>query len=292
MWRNWLARIVWDDEVVSSSLTTPTKIMDKLQKYKREVDEFLDTFLSSKQKGFARVNPWGPDAIEKIRAIVSAGKTIRGSLVLLVHDILHGHVKNDALRVAAAYELIQTGLIIHDDIMDHDTLRRGKPTLHIQYKNEALAMCVGDILFFLANELLDQMPVQNISAKIFQEVGIAQMQDVSFGLTKDIPTKKDIISLYIYKTARYTFSLPMMAGAILARADKKTIRHFEQLGESMGVLFQIQDDRLDNEENPFTAHDIEAYKKAAEESIARLTIQEQHKIILQNLLHFAITRLK
>jgi geranylgeranyl diphosphate synthase type I len=230
--------------------------MDKLQQYKREVDAFLASFLASKQKDFTRVNPWGPDAIEKIRAIVSEGKTIRGSLVLLTHDILHGTVHDDALRVAAAYELIQTGLIIHDDIMDHDILRRGKPTLHIQYKSEALAMCVGDILFFLAEELLSGTNVQTISDQIFQEVGIAQMQDVSFGLKKDFPTKEEIISLYTYKTARYTFSLPMMAGAILARADRETINLLENLGESMGILFQIQNDALgskgDDRENKKT----------------------------------------
>jgi geranylgeranyl diphosphate synthase type I len=260
--------------------------MDKLQQYKKEVDAFLATFLSSKQKEFAKVNSWGPDVIEKIRAIVSEGKTIRGSLVLLIHDMLKGKVKDEALRVAAAYELIQTGLIIHDDIMDHDILRRGKPTLHIQYKNEALAMCVGDILFFLAHELLAGTSVQTVSDKIFEEVGIAQMQDVA----RTAKSRKEILSLYKYKTARYTFSLPMMAGAILARADKKTIRLFEHLGQSLGILFQIQDDRLDNEENPFTARDIEANKKAAEESIARLSISENDKKILQNLLHFVITR--
>jgi geranylgeranyl diphosphate synthase type I len=262
--------------------------MDKLQQYKKEVDVFLASFLASKQKGFARVNAWGPDALDKIKSIVSEGKTIRGSLVLLVHDILHGHVKNDALRVAAAYELIQTGLLIHDDIMDHDTMRRGKPTVHVQYKSEPMAMCVGDICFFLAHELLSNTSVDKMSAEIFQEVGIAQMEDVA----RTAKSKEEIVSLYRYKTARYTSSLPMMAGAILARANNKSIHLLEKLGEDMGILFQIQDDRLDNEKNPFTDHDIEAYKKSAEQSIARLTIQEQHKIILQDLVHFAITRLK
>jgi geranylgeranyl diphosphate synthase type I len=266
--------------------------MDNLQHYKKEVDAFLTTFLASKQHAFRQVNHWGPDAIGKIRGIVSEGKTIRGSLVLYVHDILKGQRKDEALRVAAAYELIQTGALIHDDIMDHDTLRRGIPALHVQYGNEGLAICVGDILFFLAQELLDKTPVQKISAQIFQEVGIAQMQDISFGLKKKPPTKDEILSLYKYKTARYTFSLPMMAGATLAGAEKKTIRLFEKLGESMGILFQIQDDRLDNEKNPFTDHDVEAFKKSAEESIIQLTIQKQYKIILRDLVCFVLTRLK
>ncbi len=214
--------------------------MDKLLQYKKEVDAYLAGFLSSKQKDFTRVNPWGPDALEKISGVVSGGKTIRGSLVLYIHDILNGKAKNDALRVAAAYELIQTGLVVHDDIMDHDDMRRGHPAMHVQYKSEAMAMCVGDICFFLAQELLSDTSVAKISAVIFQEVGLAQMEDVA-GSTL---TRERILSLYKYKTARYSFSLPMMAGAVLARADKKTINLMKQLGESMGILFQIQNDTL------------------------------------------------
>lgn len=247
--------------------------MDKLRQYKKGIDAFLASFLASKQKDFARINPWGPDAMEKIRRIVSEGKTIRGSLVLLTHDLFGGNRKNEALRVAAAYELIQTGLIIHDDIMDHDAMRRGKPTLHIQYKNEALAICVGDILFFLAHELLSGTHVQTLSDRVFQEVGIAQMQDVSFGINKEFPAKEEIISLYTYKTARYTFSLPMMAGAILARADRDAIGLLEKLGENMGILFQIQNDALGVE------GDIREHKKTL---ARRYPIQPEVKAYQQN----------
>lgn len=218
--------------------------MDKLQRYKKEVDGFLSSFLASKKNDFSKVNSWGPDALGKIQGIVSEGKTIRGGLVLLLHDLLGGKAKNDALKVAAAYELIQTALVIHDDIMDRDTTRRGKPTIHVQYGSDAIAMCVGDILFFLAHELLSGISVQAVSDRIFQEVGIAQMQDVSFSLKKDTPSKKEILDLYKYKTARYTFALPMMAGAMLAKADKRVTNNLEKLGEAMGILFQIQNDTL------------------------------------------------
>lgn len=262
--------------------------MDNLQHYKKEIDSFLASFLLTKQKDFVRVNAWGPDAIEKIRGLVSEGKTIRGCLVLLTHDALKGRSKNEALRVAAAYELMQTALLIHDDIMDHDISRRGIPSIHIQYKSEAMALCVGDICFFLANELLSNTQVEKISAKIFQEVGIAQMADVSHSAKSKI----EIVSLYQYKTARYSFSLPMMAGAVLAGADIILTKHLEQLGEQMGILFQIQDDKIDNEHNPFTGHDIAVYSKAARESLAQLPIQNKQKQILRNLLEFIINRKK
>lgn len=257
--------------------------MDNLQRYKEEVDAFLSSFLRSKQKDLTRVNTWGPDAIVKIREIVSEGKTIRGSLVLFIHDAMNGKNRTAALRVAAAYELIQTGLIVHDDIMDHDAIRRGKPAFYIQYKSEALAMCVGDLLFFLAHELLSKTEVQTVSDQIFQEVCVAQMQDVSGHVD-------DQLTMYRYKTARYTFSLPMMAGAILAGADKRTIDRLEKLGEAMGVLFQIRDDELDQER---TVSDLKAgLNQRAKNIIRSLLIGQTHKQELAALVDFCQNREK
>ncbi len=254
-----------------------------MQRYKKEIDAFLASFLASKRKEYARINRWGPDAIEKIQAIVSEGKTIRGSLVLFLHEALRGQHKTEALRVAAAYELIQTALVTHDDIMDQDTMRRGKPALYIQYKSEALAMCAGDLLFFLAHELLSDTDVQTVSDQIFQEVCIAQMQDVA----KTAKTKSDRVSLYRYKTARYTFSLPLMAGARLARADKKTIDELEKLGEAMGMLFQIRDDELDREKQTLPKR---TYQQRASRIIGTLQISQTHKKVLFELLNFVETR--
>lgn len=265
--------------------------MDKLQRYKQEVDEFLASFLSSKQKDFAKVNAWGPDAIEKIQSVVSEGKTIRGSLVLFIHDAMKGKNRTAAVRVAASYELIQTGLIVHDDIMDHDVIRRGKPALYVQYKSEALAMCVGDLLFFLAHELLSETNVQSVSDQIFQEVCVAQMQDVSLKRKKTLPIKDEVRSLYLYKTARYTFSLPMMAAAILARSDKKTVDALEKLGEAMGLLFQIRDDELDGSELKLT-DSIAEFTQRAKNLIRKLPMDITHKKELAALVDFCRNRNK
>ena len=259
--------------------------MEKLHRYKKEIDAFLASFLASKQKEYGRINRWGPDAIEKIRAIVSEGKTIRGSLILLSYSFFKSKISKKAIRVAAAMELLHTALLIHDDIMDHDEVRRGLPALHIQYKSEALAMCVGDILFFLAHELLSNTDVQVVTDQVFQEVCIAQMEDVA----KSAKTKKDVLSLYTYKTARYTFSLPLMAGARLARADKKTIAVLEKLGEAMGILFQIRDDELDKETSGLEL-EKPRYQKNAMKLIHSLQINASDKKTLSDILDFVIHR--
>jgi geranylgeranyl pyrophosphate synthase len=75
-------------------------------------------------------------------------------------------------------------------------------------------------------------------------VCLGQMQDVALGNSADIPSEADVLSVYRYKTARYTFSLPLMLGAILAGVPEKEITILEKTGESIGLLFQMQDDML------------------------------------------------
>ena len=234
-------RSVWDREVASSTLAIPTYMYD-YQSYKQKIDQYLHAFLISKRKDLLHIHKDGEDVINKILSIISEGKTIRGSLVLFTHDVLKGNRKKEAMREAAAFELIQTGFLVHDDIIDHEEIRRGHPCLHIQYKNEGKAICAGDLLFFLAFELLKASPIQEISNNIFEEVTAAQIVDITYSMQQTQPTQKEIISLYKYKTARYSFSLPMMAGAMLAKADMTTIHLLELLGESMGIIFQIKND--------------------------------------------------
>ncbi len=272
------------------------------QQYKKLIDAFLRTFLAEKKQTLREVGTLGPDMVDRMSDIVTRGKTIRGSLVLLAYCFNHDEPSEDAVKLAAAIELFQTALVIHDDIMDHGEKRRGVPSLYKQYKSEALAMCAGDILFFMAFELvgtittdaLTQGRIIRLIGREYQSVGVAQMVDVA----KTAKTKLEIFNLYTYKTARYTFAVPLILGATLAGlpaqagTTKEILRYLESYGVATGLLFQIQDDRLDRETNPFTARDIDAYTEAANESLDRLPIRGQQKKALQNLLHFVVTRKK
>jgi len=238
--------------------------------------------------------------VDRVTDIVTRGKTIRGSLVLFSYCFTKNKPSDDAVKLAAAMELMQTALIIHDDIMDHDATRRGIPSLHTQYKSEALAMCAGDVLFFMAFELIGSMNTDEITmgrivrlfGREYQSVAVAQMTDVA----KTAKTKLDVFNLYMYKTARYTFAVPLMLGAILAGlptqagTTKEMLRYLESYGVAAGILFQIQDDRIDAQDNPFTSADIEAYKKAAAVSVGRLTVSKKNKDVLLSLLTFVLGR--
>jgi geranylgeranyl diphosphate synthase, type I len=268
----------------------------KFIEYKQLVDDFLRAYLTENKDSLSMVNPFGGDLIDRILPMVTAGKTIRGSLVLLSYCFTNEKPTRDAIKAAAALELLQTALVIHDDIMDKDSMRRGIPSLHIQYKSDALAMCAGDVLFFMAFELLGSLDVDAATlsriiryvGKEYQSVGVAQMADVS----KRTKTKEDVIRLYTYKTARYTFAVPLVIGATLAGNTDDMIKYLSIFGENVGVLFQIRDDILDSEENPFTGKDIDAYKQTIAQSVTRLTIDEKHKNVLRALADFVMKRKK
>jgi geranylgeranyl diphosphate synthase type I len=163
-------------------------------------------------------------------------------------------------------ELFHSGLLVHDDIMDRDLVRRGQPSIFQQYEGiaareghadpahvgEALGICAGDVACFMAFELLARarMPagtlcgVLELCARELSAVGIAQMQDVSWGASRSGVDVDDILSMYTHKTGRYSFSLPLLAGAMVAHAPGDLRGKLSAFGESIGTLFQIRDDEL------------------------------------------------
>lgn len=209
---------------------------------------------------------WGRDATARLASFTAKGKAIRGSLALYVAETLGGGESEDALKLAAALELMQSGLLIHDDIMDRDRSRRGSPTVFYQYAadanrygivdayhyGESMGICAGDIAFYIAFGMvstLDTHPkrlrrILDTFSLEYARVAAAQMADVHYGGSRDPIARKEILAVYKYKTARYTFSMPMALGAILAGADDRTVASLEDFGESLGVLFQLKDDEL------------------------------------------------
>lgn len=233
--------------------------------YKKQITQYILRFLEEREQP-TTTTLFGSDVFKRLQAFLREGKMIRGGLILLSSEMFAGETDENALIAASALEIIHASLLIHDDIMDNDLTRRGRETLFAQYTSLArseklqqpeafgrnMGICVGDIGFFLAFELLTQLSTDSDSkTKLLQlfsteltMVGLMQMQDVYFGNTRQTVPLNDVLSLYTYKTARYTFSLPLMAGAILTDQSPSTLTQLEKLGESLGIIFQIKDDEL------------------------------------------------
>jgi geranylgeranyl diphosphate synthase, type I len=216
-------------------------IEEFFKKNRELISRQLEIFLSIKGKELGGV-PWGKEVSARLLSFSLGGKMIRGGLVLLAYDVFGGKNKQEAIRAACAVELLESSLLIHDDIIDKDYLRRGERSIFADY-GENLGICFGDIGFFLAYEILPH-GLREIFSKKSIEVGLGQMQDIYLSFSKKSIDEKDILEVYLYKTASYSCSLPLMMGAALAGRDQKTVLKMEELGKYLGVIFQIKDDEL------------------------------------------------
>lgn len=245
-------------------MTRPS-IHDQLAQDKAALQLFLQDFLSD-QEHDVKHYAWGAEIIQGLTAYATQGKMIRGCLLLLSYRLFGGDQKHALLHAAAALELTHSGLLIHDDMIDRDDKRRGQPAFHIQlaqrsqemgyveadHHGQSIALCAGDITFFLSFELLSRLKSEDLLvrqlmqlfAREFTQVGFAETQDIHQGLTTNQITEDDIFSMYQYKTGRYTFSLPLSAGALLAGQPLSVREQLETLGETLGLIFQLKDDEL------------------------------------------------
>ncbi|MCL1842917.1 MAG: 4-hydroxy-3-methylbut-2-enyl diphosphate reductase [Defluviitaleaceae bacterium] len=204
------------------------------------------------------------------------GKRIRGTLVKLGEEIAAGifntksntkfntksnnKYQKNYLPVAQAYEIFQTGILIHDDVIDKSPTRRGKPTIHTNHTKVSdphfgisRAICIGDYALFLANSILSELP-PNILAKVlsfFSEIQIktleGELMDVSLPFeefTNHEEYVQQIFAVYEYKTAWYTLAGPMMLGALCGGADEAFLQHLREITLPLGIAFQIKDDLL------------------------------------------------
>lgn len=232
---------------------------------KERTGDYLDRFLSGKEAELTPIGPRAATVVRDIREFCGRGKMIRAAMTLLGWDAAGGAAEDPVIPVAAAMEMVHAGLLIHDDVMDRDDFRRGKPAFHRRYADtlaseakeprhtgEALAICAGDVAFFLASEsvMTASLPEPygaDMRRTFFREcvlVGIGQMDDVFLGARLKPVTVAEILPVYRYKTARYTFSMPLILGAIAAGAGAELRNGLDAVGEKIGTLFQIKDDEL------------------------------------------------
>lgn len=263
----------------------------EFSKYKHK--ELLDTIQLCLQdlidQIFHKQEQWQTKISRMLTNFVNKGKMIRGSLFLYWMHAYNSDIKDTKyLPIAAAIELLQAFLLIHDDVMDDDDIRRSLRSIHLQFKDlisasykeendfvidssldmfikkggEALAICLGDILHsYTFNLLVEHAPPSNVVAiissysKLVSRVGVGQMNDVYWSFlpqeSSNYIAPHTILKMYELKTGDYTFTLPSIL-AMLSVIDphskqmifdlKQEQNLLQQLGNIMGVIFQIQDD--------------------------------------------------
>lgn len=176
--------------------------------------------------------------------IYSGGKRLRPALVILSSHI-HGTVSSATIALAAAIEFIHTATLLHDDVIDESSLRRGIPTAHTVW-GSTTAILVGDFLFAKAFELMvatGDLRVLEILSKTSSIISAGEVHQLIESHSFDISVETSL-QIMGAKTSEL-FGAACQTGAIVAGADQRTAQNIYQYGYNLGLIFQITDDVLD-----------------------------------------------
>ncbi|PKO58539.1 MAG: geranyl transferase [Betaproteobacteria bacterium HGW-Betaproteobacteria-19] len=195
-------------------------------------------------------------------AVLGGGKRVRPLLVHAAGEIV-GASPSHLDHAACAVELIHAYSLVHDDMpcMDDDVLRRGKPTVHVEY-DEATALLVGDALQTLAFQVLADNPISAAPAGQIAMIrqlaiasgsrGMAGGQAIDLAAVGKQLSREELEFMHVHKTGaliRASVLLGAQAGTSTEEADLLRLDRYAKL---IGLLFQVVDDILDAEADTAT----------------------------------------
>ena len=218
----------------------------------------------------------GPDSIVKTFNYVMSGqgKRIRPILTLLTSKSLFGNYTK-SYNAAIAVEILHNFTLVHDDIMDNDSLRHGKETVHEKW-DVGTAILAGDAMLAKSINILSEYNYNNNLLKSFNSALLAvcegQALDKEFEMKKNI-TEKDYFEMIEKKTSNL-IAMPIEIGALAYDYPLKDAKKLFNFGLFIGKAFQIQDDFLEIMSSP------EIMKKSLDSDI--LLGKQTYPIILCN----------
>jgi geranylgeranyl diphosphate synthase, type II len=215
------------------------KYRDRYEQYKNRIDTELKLFANKRL----------PKSVyEPINFVLSnGGKRIRAVLVLLASEAVGGK-SSSAINAAISIEILHNFTLVHDDVMDHADLRRGKPTVHKKW-DENIAILSGDEMIAQAYKILldtksEQLKsVINVYTDALVQVCEGQGFDKEFETRQNVSIK-EYFAMISKKTGR-VISASTQIGAMLGGGSLKQIEALKIFGKYLGRAFQIQDDLLD-----------------------------------------------
>lgn len=232
----------------------------------QSVDEYLDKFCHTRIEEaelvyaeYARL--W--QAITNV--LLAGGKRVRPYMTLLGYRLYSGKDDDGVFAVAIAQELLHTAMLIHDDIIDRDDMRRGQInisgaynehymdavgdiTMRRHYANSA-AMLAGDALISEVYALMASLDtsidkrrraVNSMRQAMFAVVG-GELLDTEAAFVREAADPKTIA---LHKTAHYSFRAPLTTGAILGGASDEAVEQLGKVSDQIGLAYQWQDDLL------------------------------------------------
>lgn len=228
-----------------------------LQECKIIIENRINEILEGEIKRY-KDNCFIKESLEELKRLSKGGKRVRGYLIKL-GQMLFGKDDDSYIDIAAAIEIFQTAILIHDDVIDEADKRRGLDTINAKYAGQigiSKAICIGDLGFFISYNIINnanisddlKIEIMKVYSKTLYNTVNGEIIDVELPLKSlEYHKKMDdklIYDIYVNKTAWYTIIGPILIGASSANASSLDKEKLMKMGENLGIAFQIKDDLL------------------------------------------------
>ena len=208
------------------------------------------------------------DNLKVYSKLNASGKMIRGTLIQLGYKLNNTNL-DYAIPLSTAYEIFETSILVHDDIIDNDDFRRGMETVHSynekkynglsdnNHLSKSIALCIGDYGLFKSSKIIienykDDKNFSKILNK-YNDIVLDTIRGEIIDVVTPYEEKNNIfkgniedttMDIYRLKTSYYTLVGPMALGMILGNSKEEEIKDIEEFTLPLGIAFQIQDDIL------------------------------------------------
>ena len=234
-------------------------------------EQSLRDFFASRREAVETIGGGYETAVDTLESFVlRGGKRVRPAFAWTGWLGAGGDPRSDdadsVMRACTALELVQACALVHDDIIDASTTRRGFPTVHVEFENlhradnwngdgahfgEAVAILLGDLALAWADDMIRESGISSDAAARISPVWSAMRTEVLGGQFLDISNEargdesvEAAMRVNRFKTAAYTIERPLHLGAALFGADAALIDAYRKFGTDIGIAFQLRDDLL------------------------------------------------
>lgn len=231
------------------------------------LDEIINEFFEYSINDASKIDSSYRQLWETLYALIrSGGKRLRPQMTLMAYEAFGDAASRDIIRVAAAQELLHFSLLIHDDVIDRDYTRYGTLNVAGRYRElyskflpdgpdqlhfaHSAAILAGDLMLSGAHKLIYTSNLGSEQKSIAQQLLSISVFEVAGGELLDtelsfVPyTDGDALKIARYKTAGYSFMIPLLTGARLAGVDDRQAELLQNFALSLGVAYQLVDDLL------------------------------------------------
>lgn len=231
------------------------------------LDKIIDDYFEQSIQNAEQIDVSYKQLWETLHGLMrSGGKRLRPKMTLLSYEAFGGKDSEKIIPVAAAQELLHFSLLIHDDVIDRDYTRHGTPNIAGTYKTiylpfvdkpterthfaHSAAILGGDLMLSASHELIASSPLASHEKSIAQQLIARSIFEVAGGELLDTESSfvpyidGQAVKIARYKTAGYSFEIPLMTGARIAGISDEYAVYLREFSHTLGIAFQLVDDLL------------------------------------------------